>query len=147
MKIQHLALKLPVVFAVAVGVLVATGSPAAAANDDHYVTTWDSFKGCQAGRLDFVDYGEGAPGGGMNDDYFIVRDTCANGDGVLAYVYLNGVQRGTKYNGGGSGTSIIWDPVQVYAGDEVRMVICEANGPSDYQGYNCQPSTFRSIDG
>ena len=147
MKVQHLALKLPIAFAVAAGALVATGSPAAAANDDHSVTTWDSYNSCQAGRLDFVDYGEGAAGGGMNDDYFVVRDTCANGDGVLARVYLNDVLMGTKYNGGGSGTSIIWDPFQVYANDVVRMGICEANGSTDYGGYNCSYTTFRSIDG
>ncbi|MGV9213964.1 hypothetical protein ACTFTM_19080 [Micromonospora sp. RB23] len=102
---------------------------------------------CQGGRLDFVDYGEGAPGGGMNDDYSIVRDTCANGDGVLGRVYRNGVLIDTRYNGGGSGRSMIWDPVQVYANDVVRMEICGANGPEDYLGYSCNYTTFRSIDG
>ncbi|MEU5566334.1 hypothetical protein [Micromonospora musae] len=145
MKVQHLAWKLPIAFAVAAGTLVATGSPAAAANDDHYVSNWSG--NCQAGRLDFVDHGEGAPGGGTNDDYFVVRDTCANGDGVKARVYLNGVVMGSKYNGGGSGTSIIWDPFQVYENDVVKMEICEANGPTDYLGFNCNDTTFRSIDG
>ncbi|MCO1594491.1 hypothetical protein M8C17_04870 [Micromonospora sp. RHAY321] len=148
MSVQRLALKLSMAFAVGAAALLATGSPAAAAyNDDHYVTLWDDNASCQAGRLDFVDYGEGAPGGGMNDDYFVVRDTCANGDGVLGRVYVNGVLIDTQYNGGGSGSSIIWDPAQVYANDVVRMDICGANGPEDYLGYSCTPTTFRSQDG
>ncbi|MGW4683066.1 hypothetical protein ACWEOS_31785 [Micromonospora taraxaci] len=147
MQVQRLALKLSMAFAVTAA-LVATGSPASAAvNDDDNVTTWDYNKMCQAGRLDFVDYGEGAPGGGMNDDYFVVRDTCANGDGVLARVYVNGVLAGTRYNGGGNGSSIIWDPAQVYANDVVEMRICGAMGPNDTSGYSCVPKVFRSVDG
>src|SRR5687768_8781124 len=114
MLFQRLALTLSMTFAVSAGLLAAASPASAAVNDDHTVTTWDEVWDCQGGRLDFVDYGEGAPGGGMNDDYFIVRDTCANGDGVLGKVYVNGVLQGTKYHGGGSGTSVIWDPAQVY---------------------------------
>ncbi|RAO51600.1 hypothetical protein LUPAC06_06285 [Micromonospora saelicesensis] len=147
MKVRRLGLKLSMVFAVTAA-LVATGSPAFAAhNDNSDMTLWDDNASCQAGRIEFVDYGEGAPGGGMNDDYFVVSDTCANGDGVLGRVYVNGVLIGTRYNGGGSGSSVIWDPAQVYANDVVRMDICTANGPEDYLGYPCASRTFRSVDG
>ncbi|MEU7841375.1 hypothetical protein AB0B39_10415 [Micromonospora sp. NPDC049114] len=148
MQVQRLALTMSMAIAAVAGALVVGASPASAAgNDDHDVTYWDDYAMCEGGRLDFVDYGEGAPGGGMNDDYFVVRDTCANGDGVLGRVYVNGVLRGTRYNGGGSGSSVIWDPAQVYANDVVRMEICGANGPQDYSGYSCASNTFRSIDG
>ncbi|MCF0092895.1 hypothetical protein [Micromonospora sp. MH99] len=148
MQVQRLALTMSMAVTAVAGALVVGASPASAAgNDDHYVTYWDDYTMCQAGRLDFVDYGEGAPGGGMNDDYFVVKDTCANGDGVLGRVYVNGVLRDTKYNGGGSGSSVIWDPAQVYANDVVRMEICGANGPTDYLGYSCNYTTFQSIDG
>ncbi|NUT99382.1 MAG: hypothetical protein HOY78_45985 [Saccharothrix sp.] len=131
------------------GAVVITASPASAAvNDDHSVTNWDYYNKCQAGRLDFVDYGEGAPGGGMNDDYLVVRDTCANGDGVLARVYRNDVLLGAKYHGGGNNTSVVWDPFgNVVANDIIRMQICSADGPDDYSGFECQETTFRSVDG
>ncbi|MEH1163765.1 hypothetical protein V6V47_00095 [Micromonospora sp. CPCC 205539] len=147
MKVQLLALRLSMAFAVAAALLGA-GSPASAAvNDDHAVTAWDAGNSCQAGILNFVDYGEGAPGGGMNDDYFVLRDTCGNNDGVMALVYVDDVLKGYKYNGGGSGSSVIWDPTQVYANDVVRMEICGADGPDDTRGSYCRSTTFRSVDG
>lgn len=148
MKVKRLGLKLSMAFAVTAA-LVATGSPAFAAHNDNAETTvWDDYAGCQGGRIEFIDYGEGAPGGGMNDDYFVVTDTCANAKGVRARVWVNGVLvGGSKYNGGGSGSSVIWDPAQIYANDVVKMEICAANGPSDYSGLPCDDTTFRSVDG
>ncbi|MGW1450471.1 hypothetical protein ACWCO3_19615 [Micromonospora sp. NPDC002411] len=148
MKVQRLGLTLSMVFAVSTA-LVAAGSPAFAAhNDNNETTLWDDNAQCQAGLIEFIDYGEGAPGGGMNDDYFVVTDTCANGEGVRARVYVNGVLvGGSKYNGGGSGSSVIWDPAQIYANDVVKMEICAANGPQDYSGLPCDDRTFRSVDG
>lgn len=148
MKITRVVSQAGAVLAVAASALVVTGGSAAAANDDQYVTNWDYYNECSAGRLDFVDYGEGAPGGGMNDDYLVVRDTCANGDGVLGRAYRDGVLLGTKYNGGGSGTSVVWDPFgNVLANEVIRIDICSADGPTDYLGFECNSITFRSIDG
>jgi hypothetical protein len=60
---------------------------------------WSSWHGF----AQFQDYGPGAPGGGNNDDYIIVGDTCADGVGVKAWAWLDGVLLGSKYNGSGSG--------------------------------------------
>lgn len=38
-------------------------------NDDFSVSTTD---GC--GRINFVDFGDGAPGGGSNDDYTVIHE-------------------------------------------------------------------------
>lgn len=148
MKIMRVVSRVGAVSVAAAGALVVASGPAAAANDDHYVTNWDSYQQCSAGRLDFVDYGEGAPGGGMNDDYLVVKDTCANGDGVLGRAFVDGRLVDTRYHGGGSGSSVVWDPFgNVLANQVIKMEICSADGPDDYLGFECNRTTFRSIDG
>ncbi|MCE6996271.1 hypothetical protein LZG04_15915 [Saccharothrix sp. S26] len=82
-------------------------SPASAAHDDGF-EVW-TLDGC--GSVEFVDYGEGAPGGGSNDDYAIVHDYCSEGHGVLASTWVDIYALGSKYNGNGlAGAPVIWDP-------------------------------------
>jgi len=110
-------------------------SPAAAAYDDGFtVPTTD---GC--GRVDFVDYGEGAPGGGNNDDYLVIHDFCADGHGVRAFALYNYASLGSKYNGNGlAGSPVVWDPIGNIGANEVISVrVCLFDGAGDTTGARC----------
>src|SRR5690606_842884 len=102
--------------AVAVGVAagaLAGQAPASAAYNDSFeawaVACNDIYRD-PAGVVRFIDYGPGKPGGGNNDDYIEIADQCKDGHGVRGYVWLNGVYLGSKYNGNGVDTRVIWDP-------------------------------------
>ncbi|WP_027344585.1 hypothetical protein [Hamadaea tsunoensis] len=136
------------------GLVAATGTPALASYDDsfatHTVTPSDcSDKSDPAGYIYFVDYGEGdLSNPAKNDDYITLRDTCANGNGVRGYAFLNGTSLGSVYNGKGNGSFVVWDPFgNVKAGDKVGIAICSVNG-SGGSPYDCSSVfVFASVDG
>ncbi|MFI5898217.1 hypothetical protein ACIA5D_49870 [Actinoplanes sp. NPDC051513] len=132
-------------------IVIATfASPAQAARYN------DSFWVCALERacVDFVDAGEGWPGGGDNDDYVVIHDYYADGYGTKAYAWLNGDYLGWKYNGNGyAGDPVLWDPFaafgDVHAGDYVGLKVCLSDGPGDPNTFEnwCTAYTQRSHDG
>jgi hypothetical protein len=140
-----------VVAAATVGVLVTTAGPAAAFNDSFNVLTTD-----ECGIAGFVDYGEGAPGGGNNDDYIVVNDWCGDHHGVMAYAWITHPNQATQYLGdkydgnGGTGDPVYWDPFpsnNVKTGDLVGLKVCLVDGASDQTPFNCKSASYTSQDG
>lgn len=130
--------------AVATGVLagaLAGPTPASAAHNDSFEawsTPCDSPWRDPAGVTRFVDYGPGAPGGGNNDDYIEIADQCRDGHGVRGYVWLNGVYLGSRYNGNGVNTRVIWDPFgNLPAGSRVGLRVCLVDGADDTTPFGC----------
>jgi hypothetical protein len=83
------------------------------------------------GSIEFIDHGPGRPGGGSNDDYFLIHDYKADGHGVWAWVWLDGVGHGAKYNGRGKAAApVFWDPIEVLDGwfDKIKVQVCLADG-------------------
>jgi hypothetical protein len=94
------------------------------------------------GFVQFQDYGDGAAGGGKNDDYLIVGDSCPNGDGVKAWAWVDGVAKGSMYNGNGAYTNKIWDPLgNLKDGASLGMKICSVSG-NNGTPYHCNSITF-----
>jgi hypothetical protein len=135
-------------FAVAAvaAVLGIGASPATAATNDSFAF---STVGLGCGHVAFVDYGEGAPGGGNNDDYVVISDECSDGHGVKAYAWLNGVYLGSRYNGNGKfGADVVWDPFgNVVGGQSVGLKLCLVDGSSDPTPSACNQATRTSVDG
>jgi hypothetical protein len=132
--------------ATAVVTLVTPGAGVAApANDDFALATagpcpQDDFLPYE-GFVQFEDNGPGAEGGGDNDDYLIVGDSCPNGDGVKAWAWVDGVLKGDKYNGKGAYKNVIWDPLgNLKNGQSLGVKICSVNGNSGTP-YHCQSVT------
>jgi hypothetical protein len=142
---------------VAVAALVGvTGTPAYAYDDSFLVRTALP-SGCPgstghlspAGYVYFVDYGEGdLSDPAKNDDYVLIRDTCADNDGVRAYAWHNGDYVGSKYNGNGTDEFVVWDPFgNVLPDDYVGLKICSVNG-SGGTPYDCsEVFVYQSRDG
>jgi hypothetical protein len=139
-----------------VAVVLSSGAPVAQAapgTGPSLVSVDDSFdlptlNYC--GYADFIDYGEGAPGGGSNDDFIYIRDSCADGHGVKAWAWLDGVALGSKYFGGGAAGSepLSWDPFgNVLAGQSVGVKVCLVDGSDDPTPFSCDSHTQTSIDG
>ncbi|WP_143662126.1 hypothetical protein [Streptomyces glaucescens] len=120
--------------------------PGAQVDDSFTVETLD---GC--GAADFVDHGEGAPGGGSNDDYIVLHDYCSDGHGTRVWLYYpsTGNQYGSVYNGNGlAGEPVIWDPFgNVVAGQVVALEVCLVDGRNDYSGALCGEGQRTSADG
>ena len=127
--------------------LVIAPTAAFAYNDSFLVETTN---GC--GSAEFIDYGEGAPGGGNNDDYMVVHDYCADGRGVAAVVYLNGSYWASTYNSNGAaGAAKIWDPFQSWneadlrAGDRIKVEVSLLENASSENGLYLRSSGYRTI--
>ncbi|GAB1516574.1 hypothetical protein [Actinophytocola sp. KF-1] len=131
--------------ALVLGSMVLTANQAAAAYDDGF--TVRTGNGC--GTVDFVDYGEGQPGGGSNDDYAVVHDYCSDGHGVKAYAWIDGYYLGSKYNGNGlAGAPVVWDPFgNVVAGEAIGLKVCLVDGADDPTPSDCRSATHTSVDG
>lgn len=102
------------------------------------------------GKAEFVDYGEGAPGGGMNDDYIVVSDGCPDFHGAKAWAWLDGVLLGSRYNGNGYESSVVWDPFpggNVAEGEEIGLKVCLVDGNSDPYPDPCMEYSWPSRDG
>ncbi|PJE93904.1 hypothetical protein CUT44_32475 [Streptomyces carminius] len=123
--------------------LLGTQTAFAAVNDSFSVYTTSG--GC--GSVDFVDYGEGWPGGGNNDDYLVIHDYCSDGKGVRAYAWVDGVYLGARNNTNGlAGAAVLWDPVgNVTAGEKVGVKVCLFN--SDNTLSRCNEVSRVSADG
>jgi hypothetical protein len=131
--------------------LLGTQAAFAATNDSFAVSTTSG--GC--GAVNFVDYGEGAPGGGNNDDYLVIHDYCADGRGVRAYAWLTPQGESTIYLGahnntnGQAGEAVVWDPFaawgNVIAGDKVGIKVCLFD--SDNTLSKCAEASRVSADG
>ena len=131
--------------AVSAGAALAVGiaaAPAQAATDILEVQTTD-----WCGTVRFIDYGEGAPGGGPNDDYTEISDNCSDGHGVRAWAWLDGTALGSKYHGGGVTETVVWDPFgNVAPGGFIGLKVCLVDGADDKTGDECyEASVF--IDG
>jgi hypothetical protein len=144
-----LAMRMPALAAVALSVLFVTPGTAAAAVPDGFTVYMDSRYCFSDGSVAFVDYGPGVPGNGYsNDDYVEITDDCNNSYGVTAYAWINGVYLGSKHNGNGWGSKVIWDPFpngDVKGGDYVGLKICNQN--TGGTAYDCVEFTRRSADG
>ncbi|MEV4658894.1 hypothetical protein [Micromonospora sp. NPDC049301] len=130
-------------------ILVTTNPAAAAGNDDYTVYTDPSWHG---GAVDFIDYGPGAPGGGDNDDYLVIRDIAADGHGVQVWAWLHGKYLGTKYNGGGAWSSVIYDPYSIFPNNVAKnevigIKICLVDGKDNLIQPSCSNVEWPSIDG
>jgi hypothetical protein len=126
--------------------IAVTAVPASAAIDDFFsVSTTDLYG---AGFVDFIDYGPGAPGGGNNDDYAVIGDYRADGHGVRAYAWVDGRYLGTKYNGNGYYSEVVWDPFgNVTADQDVGLKVCLVDGPNDTTPFACGEDTQNIYDG
>jgi hypothetical protein len=94
-----------------------------------------------------VDYGEGKPGGGNNDDYIAIHDLANDNEGIKAYAWISGNYQGMGYNGRGAGSCVVWDPFpNVKPGECVGLMVCRANGPKG-DPYSCGEFTQCSTDG
>lgn len=137
------------VLAVVVTATVTFASPARAAVNDSFLlcTPYGVYGAC----VRFVDYGEGWPGNGNNDDYLVIHDYARDGYGTKAYAWLNGRYLGWKYNGNGyDGAPVLWDPFgNVRAGDYIGVKVCLSQGPDDPNNlpHWCVEHTTRSVDG
>jgi hypothetical protein len=141
---RPMAVRLSAIGALVCGMTLVSAGPASAAYDDSVTITTTDAGLC--GMVMFIDHGPGQDGGGDNDDYFGVYDGCPDGDGVMAWAWLNDVGYGTKYNGGGAYTQAFWDPFQVSGGDAIKMEVCRINGPHGTP-YNCRIQAWNSQDG
>jgi hypothetical protein len=133
---------------------LAAGPAQASVEDGFYVGTTDF-----CGEGDYVDYGEGLPGGGMNDDYIEVTDRCTDHHGVKVWAWLT--RDGVKHYLGGAydpygnifagNPSMIWDPFQswgnVQANDYVGLKTCLVDGDNDPTPSKCNSETWQSHDG
>jgi hypothetical protein len=91
------------------------------------------------GSIEFVDNGPGRPGGGSNDDYFLVHDyNRADHDGVKAWIWVDGDLKGEIYNGRGyDAPPVFWDHAQIPAGRHtIGLKVCNVNGNRG-QPYGC----------
>ncbi|MEU1600133.1 hypothetical protein ABZ468_47090 [Streptomyces sp. NPDC005708] len=75
----------------------------------------------------FVDYGDV-----FGDDYVGVFDTCRDGVGVKAWVWISGKLIGAQRNG--SGGEVYFDIPNVKANDSVGIKVCAQNGPNGTAG-------------
>jgi hypothetical protein len=141
-----LAVRLSVVaVAVAGAAVVNAGAAFASVNDSFEIWTNDA-DGC--GSVVFVDYGEGAPGDGNNDDYLEFTDNCEDHHGVKVWAWHNGVYLGGMYNGNGVGKAKVWDPFgNVAAKDTIKVKICLVDGDADPTPSHCEETTVQSYDG
>ncbi|NEY33624.1 hypothetical protein GTU99_15700 [Streptomyces sp. PRKS01-65] len=130
--------------------LFGTQAAVAATNDSFAVGTTNG--GC--GTVNFVDYGEGAPGGGNNDDYLVIHDYCSDGRGVRAYAWLTfGGEThylGARNNTNGlAGDAVVWDPFadwgNVEAGDLVGLKVCLFDSNNTLS--RCAEKSQLSVDG
>ncbi|WP_327033600.1 hypothetical protein [Micromonospora ureilytica] len=133
---------------VALTAILATTNPAAAAGNDDYTV----YTGQSGGAVDFIDYGPGAPGGGDNDDYLVIRDIAADGHGVQVWAWLHGKYLGTKYNGNGAWTSVIYDPYTIFPNNVAKnevigLKICLVDGKDNLIQPSCSSLDWPSIDG
>lgn len=104
-----------------------------------------------SGWAEYVDYGEGAPGGGSNDDYVIVGDGCADGHGIKAWAWLDDTcleSCAGRYVGGGAESSVVWDPLgNVAPGQWVALKVCWVDGSNDPTPSGCSYAETWSTDG
>jgi hypothetical protein len=138
------------------GAMVFVHAPAAgAAIDDSFQVESASSK-CGAGGFAYYnDYGPGLKGGGNNDDYIEIGDSCDNGHGVKAWAWLNGYCLegcNGQYHGYGAGNGIIiWDPFKAYGNvirnDVVKLKICNVDGNNDPTPTGCDSQEILSDDG
>jgi hypothetical protein len=133
--------------AAALAVTMAANAAFASYNDSFSVSTTD---GC--GAVNFIDYGEGADGGGNNDDYLVIHDYCGDHHGVMAYAWIGDLYLGKKYNGNGlAGDPVVWDPFKLYGnifeGDVVGIKACLVDGPDDPTASKCRENRHKSHDG
>jgi hypothetical protein len=139
-------------------VVSVNGSAAGASYDDSFSVGSDSSipKCITGGGYNmFVDHGPGAPGGGSNDDYVEIEDSCENGHGVKAWVWLNGVClegcHGQYYGYGAWSGPMVWDPFKPYGnvrrGDVVGLKICNVDGDRDKTPTGCDTDQRESLDG
>ncbi|NUT17990.1 MAG: hypothetical protein HOV77_02295 [Hamadaea sp.] len=157
MKLQfgQSARRLSTLAAVTAGMVLVVSNPASAAYNDGFAASTTN----SCGSAIFVDYGEGASGGGNNDDYVLIRDNCSDSHGVRAWAWVTEhtsagdltYPLGSKYNGNGvAGADVVWDPFldgNVRAGDTVKLKICLVDGSGDTTGSYCGSATHTSVDG
>lgn len=119
---------------------VASALPAAAATNDSFVVYTGESPGCaEYGGAQFVDHGDV-----FGDDYVGVFDTCRDGVGVKAWVWINGRLIGAQRNG--SGGEVYFDIPNVKAKDSVGIKVCAQNGPNGTP-FACGSRTRKSVDG
>lgn len=157
MKLQfgRSARRVSTVAAASIGTVLLVSNPALAGYNDGFAATTTN----SCGSAIFVDHGEGAPGGGSNDDYILVRDNCSDSHGVRAWAWVTEQTStgpieysvGSKYNGNGvAGADVVWDPFldgNVRRGDTVRLKICLVDGSGDTTGSACGSARHTSVDG
>ncbi|MFC7279256.1 hypothetical protein ACFQS1_35290 [Paractinoplanes rhizophilus] len=130
---------------------VVLASPARAGTNDSFqvCSQWTNNASC----VEFVDYGEGKPGGGKNDDYILIHqyDPYA-AYGVWGYAWLDGKYLGAKFNGSGYyAPAVVWDPFpggNVKGGQYIGLKVCPgtSSGPI-HNGQDCQEWSQYSKDG
>ena len=138
--------------ALAATAVVGTASQASAEYDDSK-TVWTTDR---CGSFEFVDYGEGEPGGGPDDDYMLVRDHCDDGFHVRGDVWVGWSWYGVAYQRGGpSAAPLYWDPFaeeedELVAGSRFGFPVClvDPTAPDPgYLGFNCTNAELTMVDG
>jgi hypothetical protein len=138
----------------AVGGTVPASATAPAYNDGFTVKTWD-----ECGVATYVDYGPGAPGGGNNDDYVVIDDTCPDNLGVAVFAWLYkpagasgpGLLGGEYNRNGADGDVVVWDPFKAFgnvdADDWVELRVCLQRNLIVQDHSNCRSLAAISDDG
>jgi hypothetical protein len=157
MKLQfgRSARRVSTLAAASIGAVLLMSNPAFASYNDGFAATTTN----SCGSAIFVDYGEGASGGGNNDDYVLIRDNCSDSHGVRAWAWVTEhtsagdltYSLGSKYNGNGvAGADVVWDPFidgNVRPGDTVKLKVCLVDGSGDTTGSYCGSASHTSVDG
>jgi hypothetical protein len=151
MRLKHVLSSAAATALTGAALAVIPGSPALAAVNDDFSATVAG--GC--GTVNFIDYGEGKPGGGNNDDYFVIHDYCADGYGVEAIMSLfapdptsdrNSPSNRAYNHNGEAGAAVIVDPFgNVLGGDRLTLKVCLVQGTVEQA---CGTTvTHTSVDG
>jgi hypothetical protein len=102
--------------------------------------------GYGSGIISFIDYGKGAPGGGNNDDYIELVDSCIDHHGVKGWAWRNGRLVGEKYNGKGYRQRVIWDPFgDLQHGEVIGIKVCLVDGNNDPSAWPCSIERDRKV--
>jgi hypothetical protein len=123
---------------------LAVPASASAATDDSFTKCTDTWA-CD-GRVRFVDYGEGKPGGGKNDDYIVCEDNFSYYT-IGCWVWLDGNLQGGVESGGDG--AVVWEPKagwNVKKGQYVGIKVCYRYD-FDNDWMSCAQETRRSFDG
>jgi hypothetical protein len=120
-----------------------TSGPALAVDDSMNIASL--YDGCA--RTDFIDYGTYA-NGASRDDFFTIRDLCADGYSAFAIVKVNGQTKAEVRNSDGAGSKVYFDILDnLVGGQNLEIYACLKNGANGNAFYCDRNYQFPLADG